>query len=111
MQINVNQVVGAVLRHYRNRRKITSADVAILAKVSRAMYSRYENGHTTVPTDVLYRIATKLHVKRSRFFRRIERTTDMLAEQFSIIVVDTCEPDVSLNKLIRCVAQRDLNVH
>ena len=61
--------LGLAVREQRLKNRLTIADVAGLASLSRGMLSRIENGQTATSLDSLSRIAAALGVSLSSLFR------------------------------------------
>jgi transcriptional regulator with XRE-family HTH domain len=61
--------LGQRVREYRQRNRLTIADVALLAELSPGMLSKIENGQATASLDSLVRIANALGVGVSSLFK------------------------------------------
>lgn len=66
--------IGAVLRNLRQQQRLTIADVAAQAEISRGMLSKIENGQATSSLDTLAKLAKVLGVSMSQLFRDYEST-------------------------------------
>jgi transcriptional regulator with XRE-family HTH domain len=64
--------LGALIRELRTRNRLTIADVAAQAAISRGMLSKIETGHAATSLDTLSRIAAALGVSLSELFRHYD---------------------------------------
>lgn len=67
------QYLGTAIRDIRQRNRLTIADVAYRAGISRGMLSKIENGQTSTSLDTLSQIANALGVTLSNLFRDFNR--------------------------------------
>lgn len=65
----LDQYLGTTIRDLRLRNRLTIADVAYRAGISRGMLSKIENGQTSTSLDTLSHIANALGVTLSNLFR------------------------------------------
>jgi transcriptional regulator with XRE-family HTH domain len=65
----LEQYLGTTVRDVRLRNRLTIADVAYRANISRGMLSKVENGHTATSLETLSHIANALGVTLSGLFR------------------------------------------
>src|SRR4051794_12634628 len=63
--------VGKTLNALRRQQRLTIADVAAKAAISRGMLSKIENGHTT-SLDTLHRLTAALGISLSTLFQRFQ---------------------------------------
>lgn len=61
--------LGHTIRELRQRQRLTIADVAAQARISRGMLSKIENGQATSSLDTLLRLARVLGVSIAQLFR------------------------------------------
>lgn len=61
--------IGGILRGLRQQQRLTIADVAAQAEISRGMLSKIENGQATSSLDTLAKLANVLGVSMSQLFR------------------------------------------
>jgi transcriptional regulator with XRE-family HTH domain len=66
---SLDQHLGAAVRDLRQRHKLTIADVAERAGISRGMLSKIENGQSSTSLDTLSHIAQALGVTLASLFR------------------------------------------
>jgi DNA-binding XRE family transcriptional regulator len=71
-QRSLGHYLGGVIRSLRQRDRLTIADVAGQAGISRGMLSKIENGQAATSLDTLSRIAQALGVSLSQMFRDYE---------------------------------------
>lgn len=65
----LDQYVGVTIREIRLRHRLTIADVAYRAGISRGMLSKIENGQTSTSLETLSQIANALGITLSNLFR------------------------------------------
>lgn len=61
--------IGSILRNLRQQQRLTIADIASQAEISRGMLSKIENGQATSSLDTLAKLANVLGVSMSQLFR------------------------------------------
>ena len=66
---NLDQYLGTAIRDIRLRHRLTIADVAHRASISRGMLSKIENGQTSTSLDTLSQITNALGETLSNLFR------------------------------------------
>jgi len=67
--------LGNIIRGLRLQQRLTIADVASQAQISRGMLSKIENGQATSSLDTLGRLASVLGVSLSQLFRNFDADT------------------------------------
>lgn len=65
---DINQTVGKMLRSARKLAKLSQTQLARKVKSSKSSISGYESGDVPIPSDVLYKICTVLHITPNYFF-------------------------------------------
>lgn len=65
--------LGRVIRDLRLQQRLTIADVASQAQISRGMLSKIENGQATTSLDTLVKLSAVLGVSMAHLFRDFDR--------------------------------------
>ncbi|MBU6460648.1 MAG: XRE family transcriptional regulator [Proteobacteria bacterium] len=71
----LEQYIGRTIRELRLKNRLTIADVAAKASISRGMLSKIENGQTSTSLDTLNRLCQAFGITLSRLFKQFNIPT------------------------------------
>jgi transcriptional regulator with XRE-family HTH domain len=103
---DLRAILSKNIRHYRNRRSLSQADLAEKADISIAFLSNIERGNKWPYPDTLVNIAKSLDVEVSELFESQIRTNSETKETISHLVKDL---SVSISHCLDTVSKNYLD--
>ncbi|WP_078429816.1 helix-turn-helix domain-containing protein [Alkalihalobacterium alkalinitrilicum] len=76
LETNVNKIIGETIRAQRKKLKLSAAEIAFRANITRAYYGRIERPEVTASHFILFKVSRALGLDMNSLYKDTEEKVD-----------------------------------